>query len=55
MSDIIILGGKYEVHPAAAGDTWCVVNSDTGRVRNEAMGKNDAVELATELNLGADK
>lgn len=48
--DIIILDGKYEVHPMSSYPYWSVVNSETGLVRNEGLGKGEAIELATELN-----
>ena len=47
--EIIILDGKYEVHPACDG-TWSVVNSDSGQVRNDGLSKTDAIALARELN-----
>ena len=49
---IVDCGGKYEVHPAADGATWCVVNSETGAVRNEAVTRLAAIALAKERNAG---
>lgn len=49
MENIIILDGKYEVHPTNDG-LYAVVNGETGQVRNEAMEKDEAIELANELN-----
>ena len=30
--------------------SWCVVNGETGQVRNEALSRDDAIALASELN-----
>lgn len=48
--EIIVLEGKYEVHPSAEDETHCVVNGETGQVRNGGLSLNDAIELAAELN-----
>jgi len=48
-NEIIILDGKFEVHPTSCG-SWSVVNGETGQVRNEALTKSDAIDLASELN-----
>lgn len=48
-SDIIDCGGKYEVHPKLRGG-WAVVNGETGTVRCEFAGKDEAVRVAEELN-----
>lgn len=50
MTSDILMGGQYEVHPMADEVTWAVVNSDTGRVRNEGLTLTQAVSLASELN-----
>jgi hypothetical protein len=48
-NDIIILDGKYEVHPMNDG-LWAVVTGETGQVRNEGLDKENAIDLANELN-----
>ena len=48
-NEIILCDGKYEVHPMV-GAGWSVVDSETGQVRSEFSDKQDAIDLATELN-----
>ena len=49
-NEIIFCDGIYEVHPMACGDNWGVVNGETGQVRSEFSDKQEAIDLATELN-----
>lgn len=49
---------KYQAEQmvdSRTGDTdasglWCVVNTESGQVRNEGLSESDAQELADELN-----
>lgn len=51
--EIIDCDGTYEVHPAADGDGWIVVNSATGELRNERHHDcEDAIAAARALNEG---
>jgi hypothetical protein len=52
-NDIIDCGGKYEVHPGASGG-YAVVNGETGTVRCEFAGQEEAVKLAERLNYEAE-
>ena len=49
-NEIIFCDGIYEAHPMAGGDNWAVVNGETGQVRSEFSDKQEAIDLATELN-----
>ena len=48
--EIIDCGGKYEVHPTENDNGFAIVNGETGAVRSEVAGRDEAVAQATALN-----